>query len=89
MFPVEFVYRNGNKIHIGNWIPVNNFFGHRIESIAVLRKDDQGKMLPNLPSSSVARYSQSISQHMSKEQLKFLEKDVLLFKTPVTRENIL
>ena len=29
LFPVKFVDRNGNKIHIGNWIPVNNFFGHQ------------------------------------------------------------
>ena len=58
MFPIKFVDRNSNKIHICNWIPVNNFFGHQIKSIAVLRKDDQEKMLSNLPSGSVARYSQ-------------------------------
>ena len=88
MFPVKFVDRNGNKIHIGNWVPVNNFFGHQMKSMAVLRKNYQEKMLPNLPLDSVARYSPSILQHMSREQLEFLERVVLFVKTPVSGKNI-
>ena len=40
VLPVKFETGHGNKIHLGRWLPVNNFFGHYLETITISRKDD-------------------------------------------------
>ena len=37
---VIFETGDGNKIHLGKWLPVNNFFGHYLETITISNKDD-------------------------------------------------
>ena len=56
--------------------------------IIVNRKVDSIEVIPHISSGSVARYSFTLMQHMTMEQLKIIEKDGLLVKTPVTGADI-
>ena len=88
VFPVRFKDANGNYLNLGNWLPVNNFFGRLIDTLQVNRKGDQLKVIPSDPLGSVGRYSTGIMQHMSDEQLAVIERDMLFVKTPVVGEDI-
>ena len=71
---------NNERINLSQFVPVNNFFGHFLETIIVSRKEDLKTFIHPLPSGAMASYMRNILKDMSKEQLKFLEKD-LLFDT--------
>ena len=69
-------------------MPVNNFFGHFIESVNIYKKDDLTRIAPPLPSGSVGQYVKTAVQHITEEQLKVLERDILYVKTPAVGTNI-
>lgn len=83
VLPVRFKDENGNKFNLGQWLLVNNCFGHLIENISVYRKEEQEPMLQPGSSGSVARYSQDMLRHMTEKQLQFIEMDLFYTKTPV------
>ena len=89
VLPVRFENKTtGNFINTERFLPVNNVFGHFIESVNIYKKDDLTRIAPPLPSGSVGRYMTTILQHMADEQLKVLERDILYAKTPVVGTNI-
>ena len=66
-----------NPVKLLQFILVNNFFGHFLETITVLQNGDLETFVTPLPSGTIASYIRTILKDMSKEQLKFLEKDLL------------
>ena len=61
MLPVQFQNKTTeNFINIEKFLPVNNFFGHFIESVSIYKKDDLTRMALPLPSGSVGPYMSTI-----------------------------
>ena len=61
MLPVQFQnITTENFINIERFLPVNDFFGHFIESVSIYKKDDLTRIAPPLPSGSVGRYMSTI-----------------------------
>ena len=61
MLPVQFQNKTTeNFINIEKFLPVNNFFGHFIESVSIYKKDDLTRIAPPLPSGSVGPYMSTI-----------------------------
>ena len=81
---VIFETGDGNKIHLGKWLPVNNFFGHYLETITISNKDDLKTIVHPQPSGSIAIYIRSRMEDMSADQLRIIERLVLFNKTAVT-----
>ena len=79
VLPVRFETGDGNKIHLGRWLPVNNFFGHYLETITISRKDDLKTIVHPRLSGSIAVYMRSLMEDMSADQLKIIERDVLFY----------
>ena len=78
VLPIRFRQeQNDERINLSQFIQVNNFFGHFLETVTVSRKEDLETFFHLLPSGSIASYMRKILKDMSKEQLKFLEKDLL------------
>ena len=65
VLPIIFETGDGNKINLGRWLPVNNFFGHYLETITMSRKDDLKTIVHPRPSGSIAFYMWSIMWDMS------------------------
>ena len=64
VLPVRFQNKTiRNFINIERFLPVNNFFGHFIESVNICKKDDLTRIAPPLPSGSVGLYMSTILQH--------------------------
>ena len=68
--------QNGERIHLGQCIPVNNFFWHFLETIIISRKDDLKQIGMPKPSGSIATYMRGMLEDMPDDQLKFIEKDI-------------
>ena len=66
--------QNGERIHLGQFIPVNSFLGHFLEIITISRKDDLKQIVMPKPSGSIATYMRRILEDMSDDQLKFIER---------------
>ena len=78
VLPIRFRQeQNNERINLSQFIPVNNFFGHFFETITVSRKEDLETFVCPLSSGAMASYMRKILKDMSKEQVKFLEKDLL------------
>ena len=89
VLPVRFQNKTtGNSINTERFLPVNNFFGHFIKSVNIYKEHDLIRIVPPLPSGSVGWYMSTILQHMTEEQLKVLERNILYIKTPVVGTNI-
>ena len=75
VLPIRFRQEHNNeRINLSQFIPVNNFLGHFLETITVSRKEDLESFVHSLPSGAIASYMRKMLKDMSKEQLKFLEK---------------
>ena len=88
VLPVRFETGDGNKIQLGWWLPVNNFFGHYLETITISRKNDLKMVVHPRPSGSIAVYMCSIMEDMSADELKIIERDVLFDNTAVTGPDV-
>ena len=78
VLPIRFRQeQNDERINLSRFIPVNNFFGHFLETVTVSREEDLETFVHPLPSGSVASYMRKILKDMSKKQLKYLEIDLL------------
>ena len=78
VLPIRFRQEHNNeRINLSQFIPANNFFGHFLKTITVSRKEGLKTFVHLLPSGAIASYMRNILKDMSKEQLKFLEKDLL------------
>ena len=88
VLPVRFRDEGGNRINLGEWIPVNNFWGRFLEGLKIERKQDLKSIVLPRPSGSLASHARSIMQHMTDEQLKVIEREMLFVKEPVVGENI-
>ena len=89
--PDGFETRDGNKIHLGRWsiiLPVNKFFGHYLETITISRKDGLKTILQPRPSGSIAVHMRSIMEDISTNQLRLIERDVLLDKAAATGPDV-
>ena len=86
--PVRFRDEDGNRINLGEWIPAINFRGRFLEGLKIERKQDLKSIVLPRPSGSLASHARSIIQHMTDEQLKVIEWEMLLVKEPVVGENI-
>ena len=53
----------------------------------IYKKDDLTRIAPPLPSGSVGRYMSTTLQHMTEEQLKVIERNIMYVKTPVLGTN--
>ena len=76
VLPIRFRQEQSDERNRSQFIPVNNFFGHFLETVTVTRKEDVKTFVHLLPLGSVASYIRKILKDMLKE-LKFLEKDLL------------
>ena len=88
VLPVRFRDEDGNRINLGEWIPANNFWGRFLEGLKIERKQDLKSIVLPRPSGSLASHARSIMQHMTDEQLKVIEREMLFVKEPVVGENI-
>ena len=88
VIPVRFRDEDGNRINLGEWIPVNNFWGRFLEGLKIERKQDLKSIVIPRPPRSLASHARSIMQHMANEQLKVIEREMLFIKEPVVGENI-
>ena len=88
ILPVRFGTGDRNKFHVGRWLPVNNFFGHYLETITLSRIDDLKTIVHPRPSGSIAVYKRSIMKDMSANQLRIIQRDVLFDKTAVTGPDV-
>ena len=57
---MRFQGSSGEKKHLAEWLPVNNFFGHLLETIELLKKVDFETIVHPRPSGSVVSYTRSI-----------------------------
>ena len=88
VLPVHFRDKDGNRINLGEWIPANNFCGRFLEGLKIERKQDLKSIVLPRPSGSLASHTRSKMQHMTDEQLKVIEREMLFVKEPVVGENI-
>ena len=86
--PVRFRDEDGNKIYLGEWISANNFWGKFLDGLKIERKQDLKSIVLPRSSGSLASHARSIMQHMTDEQLKVTEREMLFVKEPVVGENI-
>ena len=84
VLPVRFETGDGNKIHLGKWLPVSNFFGYYLETVAISRKDDLKMIVHPRPSGGIVVYMRGIMEYMRADQLRIIERDVLFDKTDIT-----
>ena len=87
VLPVRFQGPNGEKINLAEWLSVNNFFGHLLETRTML-KDDLETIVHPRPSGSVASHARSIMKDMSSKQLSVIERDMLLDRSHISGENV-
>ena len=67
---------------------MNNFWGRFLEGLKIERKQDLKSIVLPGPSGSLASHARSIMQHMTDEQLKIIEKEMLFVKEPIVSKNI-
>ena len=78
VLPIRFRQeQNDERINLSQFILVNKFFGDFLETVTVSRKEDLETFVHPLLLGSIASYMRRILKDMSKEQLKFLERDIL------------
>ena len=85
---VRFRDEDGYRINVGEWIPLNNFWGRFLEGLKIERKQDLKSIVLPGPSGSLASHARSIMQYMTDEQLKIIEKEMLFVKEPIVSKNI-
>ena len=83
ILPVRWRDPAGNRIRLDTWLLVNNFCGHFLEGLSVYRKEDRDPIVQQRPEGSLAAKSRSVMQHMSSDQLKQIERDMIFVKEPV------
>ena len=88
VLPVRFQGSNGEKINLAESLLVKNFFGHVLEAITVLKKDELETVVHPRPSGSVASYARSIMEDMSSKRLSVIERDMLFDRSHVSKENV-
>ena len=84
---VRFKTGDGNKIHLRALsviLPVNYFFVYYLETINISRKNDLKIIVCLRHCSSIAVYMCSMMENMSADQMRIIERDVLLGKKAVT-----
>ena len=65
---------NKERINLSQFIPVNNFFGHFLETITMSRKEDLETFVHPLRSGATVSYMRKILKDMSKKAVKILRK---------------
>ena len=88
VLPVRFRTEDNVPIDLGRYIPVNNFFGHYLETLTISRKDDVKPIVWPRPSGSIATYTRSIMEYVTPDQLAVIENDVLFNRSQVTGDNV-
>ena len=88
VLPVRFKDEDNDRINLGQWIPVNNFWGQFLEAMTIVRKQDLKAIVQPRHLGSLAYHAQSIMQHMTDKQLQVIERDMLFVKEPGTDPNL-
>ena len=63
VLPVRFQTENNVPIDLGHYIPINNFFGHYLETFTISRKDVMKPIVQPRP--FIATYMRSIMEDMT------------------------
>ena len=88
VLPVRFRTEDNVPIDLGRYIPVNNLFGHYLETLTISRKDNMKPIVRPRPSGSIATYMRSIMEDMTPDQLAVIENGVLFDRSQVTGDNV-
>ena len=88
LLPARFRTEDNVPIDLERYIPVNNFFGHCLETLTILLKDNMKPIVRPRPSGSITTYMRSIMEDMTPDQLAVIENDVLFDRSKVTGENL-
>ena len=83
VLPIRFRTEANVPINLGEYIPVNNFFRHYLETLTMSCKEDMKAIVRPRPSGSIATYIQSMMEDMIEKQLQVIEIDIFFDKTQV------